>query len=54
MESLGKPLWKLNTDPWLMTQAGAINPETITQADIEHACEQARYVSSLSITTQPS
>jgi len=24
------------------TQAGAINPETITQADLEYACEQAR------------
>jgi ATP-binding cassette subfamily B (MDR/TAP) protein 1 len=28
----------------LIRKAGAINPESITQADIEHACEQARYV----------
>jgi hypothetical protein len=26
----------------LTSQAGAINPETITQADMEYACEQAR------------
>jgi len=35
---LSTPFRAISTD----NQAGAINPETITQADMEYACEQAK------------